>query len=113
MPSLSKVDLGWRAFRYKDDVTITGSIHFTPLSQIGIGALQRKFIVDCCTFLYSVSLHHLHPHISTHPPPIPTYPLPAVIPSPPILSQSNLLRITMKEDPPFSLGTTHSAPLIP
>ena len=39
--------------------------------------------------------------------------LPAVIPSPPILSQSNLLRITMKEYPPFSLGTTHLTPLIP
>ena len=31
------------AFKYKKDVTITGSAHFIPLSQIDIGALQRLF----------------------------------------------------------------------
>ena len=39
MPSLTDVYLGW-AFYYKDDVTITGSTHFTPLSRIDIGHLS-------------------------------------------------------------------------
>ena len=43
MPSLTDVNLYYRAFQYKDDVTIRGSTHFIPLSQIDIGALQRFF----------------------------------------------------------------------
>ena len=42
MPSLTDVNLPI-AFKYKDDVTIRGSTHFIPLSQIDIGALQRFF----------------------------------------------------------------------
>ena len=42
MPNLTDVNLPI-AFKYKDDVTITGSAHFIPLSQIDIGALQRLF----------------------------------------------------------------------
>ena len=42
MPSLTDVNLPI-AFKYKKDVTITGSAHFIPLSQIDIGAFQRFF----------------------------------------------------------------------
>ena len=42
MPSLTDVYLP-HAFYYKNDVTITGSTHFIPLSRIDIGALQNKF----------------------------------------------------------------------
>ena len=42
MPSLTNVDLP-DAFYYKDDVTITGSTHFIPLSPTDIGALQSFF----------------------------------------------------------------------
>ena len=42
MPNLTDVNLPI-AFKYKKDVTITGSAHFIPLSQIDIGALQRLF----------------------------------------------------------------------
>ena len=42
MPSLTDVVLPL-AFAYKNDVTIRGSTHFIPLSQIDIGALQRFF----------------------------------------------------------------------
>ena len=42
MPSLTDVYLP-HAFYYKNDVTITGSTHFIPLSRIDIGALQRFF----------------------------------------------------------------------
>lgn len=43
MPKLTNVVLTSSAFKYKTDVTITGSTHFTPLSPIDIGALQRFF----------------------------------------------------------------------
>ena len=43
MPSLTDVYLTSYAFNYKNDVTITGSTHFIPLSRIDIGALQRYF----------------------------------------------------------------------
>ena len=43
MPNLTDVILPQRAFEYKDDVTITGSTHFIPLSPTDIGALQRLF----------------------------------------------------------------------
>ena len=43
MPSLTDVYLTSEAFYYKNDVTITGSTHFIPLSRIDIGALQRFF----------------------------------------------------------------------
>ena len=42
MPSLTNVILPG-AFKYKDDVTIRGSIRFIPLSLTDIGALQRFF----------------------------------------------------------------------
>ena len=42
MPSLTNVILPG-AFKYKNDVTITGSIRFIPLSPTDIGALQRFF----------------------------------------------------------------------
>ena len=42
MPHLTDVYL-LLAFQYKTDVTIRGSTHFTPLSPIDIGALQRFF----------------------------------------------------------------------
>ena len=42
MPSLTDVYLP-KAFYYKNDVTITGSVPFTPLSPLDIGALRRYF----------------------------------------------------------------------
>ena len=49
MPSLTNVVLssGW-TFRYKDDITITGSTHFIPLSPTDIGALQSFFVFNEC-----------------------------------------------------------------
>ena len=45
MPSLTDVYLP-RAFNYKTDVTITGSTHFIPLSQLVIGALYPFFNIQ-------------------------------------------------------------------
>ena len=45
MPSLTDVSLPG-AFWYKDDVTIRGSTHFIPLSQIVIGALHPFFNIQ-------------------------------------------------------------------
>ena len=47
MPRLTDVYLP-QAFKYKDGVTITGSTHFIPLSQIDIGALQRYVPHEYC-----------------------------------------------------------------
>ena len=47
MPNLTDVVLPY-AFDYKDDVTITGSTHFIPLSRIDIGALQRYVPHEYC-----------------------------------------------------------------
>ena len=43
MPSLADVYLTQYAFTYKYGVTITGSTHFIPLSQIDIGALANHY----------------------------------------------------------------------
>ena len=45
MPSLTDVDLP-NAFLYKTDVTIRGSTHFIPLSQLVIGALYPFFNIQ-------------------------------------------------------------------
>ena len=47
MPSLTDVYLPG-AFEYKNDVTITGSTHFIPLSRIDIGALYPYVSYDYC-----------------------------------------------------------------
>ena len=44
MPRLTSLTLiSGQSFRYKNDVTIRGSTHFTPPSPLDIGALQRFF----------------------------------------------------------------------
>ena len=43
MPNLTNVYFTSEAFKYKNDVTITGSTHFISLSQIDIGALRNYF----------------------------------------------------------------------
>ena len=76
MPSLTDVYLP-HAFYYKNDVTITGSTHFIPLSRIDIGALRRFFnwsprgtwLLSLCHTLFIiiwesiVSVQTLHSHI--------------------------------------------------
>ena len=47
MPSLTDVYLPL-AFRYKNDVTITGSTHFIPLLRIDIGALYPYLSYEYC-----------------------------------------------------------------
>ena len=47
MPNLTDVYLP-QAFEYKDDVTIRGSTHFIPLSQIDIGALYPYVSYEYC-----------------------------------------------------------------
>ena len=48
MPCLTDVVLP-EAFKYKNDVTITGSTHFIPLSRIDIGALYPYLSYKYCT----------------------------------------------------------------
>ena len=48
MPRLTNVVLTSNSFTYKDDVTITGSTHFIPLSRIDIGALYPYVSYDYC-----------------------------------------------------------------
>ena len=48
MPSLTDVYLTSEAFYYKNDVTITGSTHFIPLSRIDIGALYPYVSYEYC-----------------------------------------------------------------
>ena len=50
MPSLTDVYLP-KAFTYKNDVTITGSTLFIPLSRIGIGALMSSSYEYCMNIL--------------------------------------------------------------
>ena len=82
MPSLTDVYLTSEAFYYKNDVTITGSTHFIPLSRIDIGALQRFFSSspaktppsdDCCLILSPLSFNKqltspTHHHTTTETP---------------------------------------------
>ena len=47
MPSLTNVRLP-EAFYYRNDVTITGSTHFIPLSPTDIGALYSYLSYEYC-----------------------------------------------------------------
>ena len=49
MPSLTDVVLDSRyAFKYKNDITVTGGTHFIPLSRIDIGALYPYVSYEYC-----------------------------------------------------------------
>ena len=65
MSSLTNVYLSGYAFYYENDVTITGSTPFIPLSRIDIGALQRFFnwpsrgtwLLSLCHTQHSLPIH--------------------------------------------------------